>query len=110
MQKFVGRFLGAVAVVVTLLAFYDQFARAPEHRTWTGHVFFIPYDFRVPTFERLRSAIWNVDRHRPFSPQVWGVGWTFNLAFITFVGKTLLDQATRVRRSQSETGSITWSR
>ena len=40
----------------------------------------VPYDFRVPTFERARSRWWNTDDDRVFVPQVFGVGWTVNLA------------------------------
>ena len=41
---------------------------------------FVPYDFRPPTIERARSRWWNPDEPRLFVPQVFGVGWTINLA------------------------------
>jgi len=52
-----------------------------EERTWEGAVGgIVPYDFRMPTLERARSRWWNTDDERVFVPQVFGVGWTVNLA------------------------------
>jgi hypothetical protein len=66
--------LGAIAVV-------DQLRRPPEERTWEGTVVgFVPYDFRVPTVERMRSRWWNPTDPRLFVPNVFGVGWTINAA------------------------------
>ena len=66
--------LGAVAVV-------EQLRRPSEERTWEGTVAgFVPYDFRRPTIRRARSRWWNPDESRLFVPQVFGVGWTINLA------------------------------
>ena len=59
----------------------DQLRRDPEERTWEGSVAgIVPYDFRMPTLERARSRWWNSDDDRLFVPQVFGVGWTINLA------------------------------
>jgi hypothetical protein len=62
-----------VAAVVTEL-------RKPEfHRTWEGRVFgVVPYDFRPPTWERIRDAYWNPESDRLFSDRVFGVGWAVN--------------------------------
>jgi hypothetical protein len=66
--------LGAIAVV-------EQLRRPPEERTWEGTVVgFVPYDFRVPTVERMRSRWWNPTDPRLFVPNVFGVGWTINAA------------------------------
>ena len=52
---------------------------APE-RTWEGRVLgVVPYDFRPPTFQRLRDAYWNPRSDRLFSDRVFGVGWAINL-------------------------------
>ncbi len=64
-----------------VLAVVDQLQRPRSDRTWEGEVVgFVPYDFRVPTLERARSRWWNPDDDRLFVPQVFGVGWTLNLA------------------------------
>jgi hypothetical protein len=75
------RFVKLVAFGFVLAALIDQLRRDPEERTWEGSVAgIVPYDFRMPTLERARSRWWNTDDDRLFVPQVFGVGWTINLA------------------------------
>ena len=75
------RFVKLVAFGLVLAALIDQLRRDPEERTWEGSVAgIVPYDFRMPTLERARSRWWNTDDDRLFVPQVFGVGWTINLA------------------------------
>ena len=49
-----------------------------DRRGWHGRVAgFVPYDFRLPTVDRMRSSWW--DPNGPLlTPQVMGVGWTLN--------------------------------
>jgi hypothetical protein len=61
------------------LAIWDQVVRAPEHRTWHGDVFGIPYDFRTPTRQRIRATLWSADSDRVLAPHIFGVGWTPNV-------------------------------
>jgi hypothetical protein len=69
------------AIALAAVAVVEQLRRPPEERTWEGTVVgFVPYDFRVPTIERARSRWWNPDDPRLFVPNVFGVGWTINLA------------------------------
>lgn len=80
MERF-RRFVKLVAFGLVLAAVIDQLRRDPEERTWEGSVAGIfPYDFRMPTLERARSRWWNTGDDRLFVPQVFGVGWTINLA------------------------------
>ena len=80
MERF-RRFVRLVAFGLVLAAVIDQLRRDPEERTWEGSVAgIVPYDFRMPTLERARSRWWNTDDDRLFVPQVFGVGWTINLA------------------------------
>ena len=52
---------------------------APE-RTWHGKVAgVVPYDFRVPTVDRIREAYWAPESERVFSEKVIGVGWAVNV-------------------------------
>jgi hypothetical protein len=75
------RFVKLVAFGLVVAALIDQFRRDPEDRTWEGSVAgIVPYDFRMPTLERARSRWWNTDDDRLLVPQVFGVGWTINLA------------------------------
>src|SRR5260370_7244180 len=83
----VGRFAAfgrVVAAVATELS-----KPAPE-RTWEGRLWgVVPYDFRPPTWERIRDAYWNPRSDRLFSDRVFGVGWAVNL----YRAKMLMEQA-----------------
>ena len=68
--------IGAIAVV-------QELRKPPDERTWHGKVAdLVPYDFRVPTVERMQATYWNPDG--PFLPgKVFGVGWAFNFGALT---------------------------
>ena len=76
--------LAGLAVAGAAIA---QELKKPEaERTWNGKVAdVIPYDFRVPTLERLKERMWNPEADSCLSPHVFGVGWTLN------VGKIVAD-------------------
>jgi hypothetical protein len=70
--------LTAVGLVVAAVA--TELAKPEADRTWNGRVVgLVPYDFRPPTWERIRSAYWNPASDRLFSDRVFGVGWAINL-------------------------------
>jgi hypothetical protein len=78
--------LTVVGLVVAAVA--TELAKPEEERTWHGLVLgVVPYDFRPPTMERIRSAYWNPASDRLFSDRVFGVGWAVNL----YRAKTLLE-------------------
>ena len=70
--------LTAVAMVVG--AVVTELSKPEADRTWHGRVLgVVPYDFRPPTWERIRSAYWNPESDLLFSDRVFGVGWAVNL-------------------------------
>ena len=70
---------GAVISAVLVAAAVVKELRTPaEQRTWKGRLGFIPYDLRIPTFERLRRAWFDPDDSRLFTPRPLGVGWAIN--------------------------------
>jgi hypothetical protein len=73
------RLLGFIGLLLVVLAILDQLGRRPEDRDWHGRVLGFPYDFRMPTVERLKARVWNPDDERILVPHVFGVGWTVNL-------------------------------
>ena len=78
----------AFGLVVAAVA--TELAKPESERTWEGRVFgLVPYDFRPPTWQRIRDAYWNPDSDRLFSDRVFGVGWAVNL----YRAKTLMEQA-----------------
>ena len=61
-------------------AIYQELRKPPEARTWNGKVAgVVPYDFRVPTLDRLRDAYWAPDSDQLVSENVFGVGWAVNI-------------------------------
>src|ERR1700731_3097551 len=78
--------LAVVGLVVAAVA--TELSKPEAERTWHGRVGgLVPYDFRVPTWERIRSAYWDPESDRLFTDRVFGVGWAVNL----HRAKTLLE-------------------
>jgi len=70
--------ISVLMAVLVGAAIRDQLSRPPEERTWHGTVAGFPYDFRIPTIEKLRSTFWNPNDSRLLVPQAFGIGWTIN--------------------------------
>ncbi len=66
------------AIGLVSLAVNQQLQLPPNERTWQGRVFGLPYDFRFPTFERIRNTLWNKDNPQLLVPYAFGMGWTIN--------------------------------
>ena len=74
------KLIRTLAWVALAAAIYQELKKPAEERTWHGKVLgSVPYDFRVPTFERFRDAYWDPDTDRVFSDRVLGVGWAVNI-------------------------------
>ena len=75
----VGNMLFITATIgLVSLAVNQQLQRPLEERTWRGSVFGLPYDFRFPTFEHIRSTLWNKDNPQLLVPKAFGMGWDIN--------------------------------
>ncbi|MCL4464553.1 MAG: DUF5808 domain-containing protein [Chloroflexi bacterium] len=73
-------------MVLIGVAIYQELQKPPEERTWHGKVMdFFPYEFRVPTVDRLMSRVWNPEDPRIFMPTMFGVGWTVNLGRLYYL-------------------------
>ena len=70
--------LSILGLALVGAAILDQLRRPPENRTWQGTIFGIPYDFSIPTIERIREEIWNKDTNRILMPHSFGMGWGIN--------------------------------
>ncbi len=76
----VRRVIRLVAVGLVVDAVVQEVARPRAERTWRGRVLgVVPYDFTVPTWDRVRRAYWNRDDPRLFTDRVLGLGWAINL-------------------------------
>ena len=69
------------AIIGTALAaIYVELRKPPAERTWNGRLFgAIPYDFRLPTIERIRTAYWNPRSPKMFTDRPLGIGWAVNI-------------------------------
>jgi hypothetical protein len=75
---------------LVVAAVATELIKPEAERTWHGRVFgAVPYDFRPPTWTRIRDAYWNPQSDRLFSDRVFGVGWAVNL----HRAKTLMEEA-----------------
>ncbi|MGZ8563897.1 MAG: hypothetical protein ACXWWU_09795 [Candidatus Limnocylindria bacterium] len=75
------RWLIKTATIGAVLgALYTELRKAPEERTWHGKLLgVVPYDFRIPSIERLRQAYWNPKSPKIFTDRPFGVGWSVNI-------------------------------
>jgi hypothetical protein len=73
--------LARTAVIGTVIgAVYVELRKPPAERTWNGKLMgVVPYDFRLPTIERLRGAYWNPRSPKLFTDRPFGVGWSVNV-------------------------------
>ena len=39
----------------------------------------VPFDFRLPTFARIKESWWNPEDRRILTPRVFGIGWALNI-------------------------------
>lgn len=84
--------------LIGLVAVIQELRKPPEERTWNGRVAnFVPYDFRMPTIERLRNTYWN-PKGPILSGKAFGVGWAPNFGAVT----RLLANATNEHGSDGE--------
>lgn len=80
------RLLIAVVLAIVLAAVVQELKTPKDRRTWQGRVLgFVPYDFRPPTFERLRRSFWNPADPRILTPRAVGVGWAVNIPALVAV-------------------------
>jgi hypothetical protein len=99
----VRRLARMVEIGMVVAAVATELAKPQEDRTWHGRLLdLVPYDFRPPTWERVREAYWNRESNRLFSDRVFGVGWALNL----YRAKTLMNEAFALLMGASEPAPI----
>lgn len=78
-KNWLTQLLQVTVFTFTLAAILQEMEKPKEARTGYGKVAgVVPYDFRIPTMERLKEACWNPYERRVFTPRVFGVGWAIN--------------------------------
>ena len=72
------RLISWLAAALTVAAVVRELRLPAEERTWHGRILYVPYDFRIPTLDRLRERFWAPDQPL-LVPQLFGVGWSVNV-------------------------------
>ena len=72
------RELRAIVRIATTAFTVAAVVYAIRTRRPAGQLLSVPYDFRMPTVERLRRRLWNPDDRRLITPQAFGIGWSVN--------------------------------
>ena len=70
--------IGNLIKVAVTAAFVATAVYAYRERKTHGVFYGIPFDYRVPTPERIRERLWNPDDPRVLTPMVFGAGWSIN--------------------------------
>ena len=87
-MKGLNRLIQFLGLVVMAVAIYQEMQKPADERTWHGKVAdFFPYDFRVPSMERVQSRLWDPDNPSVVVPTIFGVGWTLNFAQLYKMGQ-----------------------
>jgi hypothetical protein len=94
------RLMRTLVWVTFFAAIYQELRKPDAERTWHGKVAgVVPYDFRLPTIERLREAYWAPERDEVFSERVFGVGWAVNIPVAARKVAGLVEQYADASRS-----------
>lgn len=74
-----GGLLRLLAIGFGIAAIVKELRLPKDQRTWHGTVAtYVPYDFRLPTADRIRQRLWSPDDPQVLMPTVFGVGWSLN--------------------------------
>ncbi len=71
--------LKMLAAALAVAAVVKELRLPKDERTWHGALGgFVPYDFRMPTIDKIKATFWNPDGSIIVN-RAFGVGWTINL-------------------------------
>jgi hypothetical protein len=105
-KKWIARAIQATIMALTIAAILQELEKPKDKRSWHGKLAnFIPYDFRIPTLERLKDSYWNRYERHIFTPEVFGVGWAINfyalLENLGVIGRKVVSEADFLMPTQS---------
>ena len=71
--------LTIAGLVLVGAAVVTELMKPPNQRRWHGKVAgAVPYDFRPPTWQRLKGNMWNPKDPHVMKDKAFGVGWDVN--------------------------------
>ena len=74
--------LRLLAAVLAIAAVIKELRLPKGERAWHGALGGVmPYDFRMPTVEKIRTTVWNPDG-TIVANKAFGLGWTVNLGAV----------------------------
>ena len=83
--------LKVLAAALAVAAVIKELRTPKEARTWHGALGgFVPYDFRMPTLEKVKATLWNPDAPI-IANRAFGVGWTINAGAVVKKLRALAD-------------------
>jgi len=72
-----------IGLALLAAALIQELRKRPEDRRWHGKVAgAVPYDFRPPTWQRVKTTYWNPDDADVVKDKVFGVGWDVNFGAV----------------------------
>jgi Family of unknown function (DUF5808) len=73
----------AIGIALAVASIVRELRLPPARRTWHGMLLGrIPYDWRLPTLQRVANTFWRPGDRHLLQPTVFGVGWSINLAAV----------------------------
>jgi hypothetical protein len=73
------RAIQIIVVALTVAAVAQELSKPRNERRWHGKVMgIVPYDFRFPTWEKVKETYWNPYERHILTTPVFGIGWTVN--------------------------------
>jgi hypothetical protein len=73
------KIIAVTALALAAAALFQELAKPPGERSWRGKLAgVVPYDFRLPTWDRFKESFWNPYERHLLTPAVFGAGWAFN--------------------------------
>ncbi|MDQ3855599.1 MAG: hypothetical protein M3281_04300 [Chloroflexota bacterium] len=86
--QWINYLIAVAGAALAALAVVRQLRLPPEQRDWHGRIGVVPYDFRVPSRERLLREWWQPESDRWLTDRALGIGWGLNLARIARLFRT----------------------
>jgi hypothetical protein len=71
--------IGLVTTGLTVAAVVKELRTPRRRRRWHGRIVGVPYDFRKPTWKRIKRNWWAPRDKQIFKPRVFGLGWDVNV-------------------------------